>query len=48
MMIVRRMLGMLGCAPQPDADAVQIAVLRHQWQFYVGRWLSLGTRQQIG
>ena len=30
MMIVRRVLGMLGCGPRPDADAVEIAVLRHQ------------------
>src|ERR1044071_6257779 len=29
-MIVRRVLGMLGCGPTPDADAVEIAVLRHQ------------------
>jgi transposase InsO family protein len=29
-MIVRRVLGMLGCGPRPDADAVEIAVLRHQ------------------
>ncbi|MEH1130473.1 integrase core domain-containing protein [Micromonospora sp. CPCC 206061] len=29
-MIVRRVLGVLGCAPTPDADAVEIAVLRHQ------------------
>src|SRR5205823_8906368 len=27
---VRRVLGMLGCGPTPDADAVEIAVLRHQ------------------
>src|SRR5690348_16794298 len=30
LMIVRRVLGMLGCGPAPDADAVEIAVLRHQ------------------
>jgi putative transposase len=29
-MMVRRMLGVLGCGPAPDADAVEIAVLRHQ------------------
>src|SRR5262249_31407274 len=29
-MIVRRVLGVLGCDPSPDADAVEIAVLRHQ------------------
>src|SRR5437588_2110609 len=29
-MIVRRVLGVLGCGPAPDADAVEIAVLRHQ------------------
>jgi len=29
-MIVRRVLGVLGCGPTPDADAVEIAVLRHQ------------------
>jgi transposase len=29
-MIVRRVLGMLGCGPTPDADAVEIALLRHQ------------------
>ena len=29
LMIVRRVLGVLGCA-LPDADAVEIAVLRHQ------------------
>ena len=28
--IVRRVLGVLGCGPSPDADAVEIAVLRHQ------------------
>jgi putative transposase len=26
----RRVLGVLGCGPAPDADAVEIAVLRHQ------------------
>src|SRR6266480_1114006 len=30
LMIVRRVLGMLGCGSTPDADAVEIAVLRHQ------------------
>jgi putative transposase len=30
LMIVRRMLGVLGCGPAPQADAVEIAVLRHQ------------------
>lgn len=30
LMIVRRVLGVLGCGPSPDADAVEIAVLRHQ------------------
>jgi hypothetical protein len=30
LLIVRRVLGMLGCGPTPDADAVEIAVLRHQ------------------
>jgi hypothetical protein len=29
-MIVRRVLGILGCGATPDADAVEIAVLRHQ------------------
>ena len=29
-MIVRRVLGVFGCGPTPDADAVEIAVLRHQ------------------
>src|SRR5574342_1381447 len=29
-MIVRRLLGVLGRGPTPDADAVEIAVLRHQ------------------
>jgi transposase InsO family protein len=29
-MIVRQMLGALGCGPRPDADTVEIAVLRHQ------------------
>jgi hypothetical protein len=29
-MIVRRVLGVLACGPTPDADAVEIAVLRHQ------------------
>src|SRR5919205_2203285 len=30
LMIVRRVLGVLGRCPTPDADAVEIAVLRHQ------------------
>src|SRR5437763_14466491 len=30
LMIVRRVLGVLGLGPPPDADAVEIAVLRHQ------------------
>jgi Integrase core domain len=30
LMIVRRALAMLGCGPTPDADVVEIAVLRHQ------------------
>jgi putative transposase len=30
LMIVRRVLGALGCGPAPDADALEIAVLRHQ------------------
>jgi putative transposase len=30
LMIVRRVLGVLGCGSAPDADAVEIAVLRHQ------------------
>src|SRR5438034_1923726 len=30
LMIVRRVLGVLGCGPTTDADAVEIAVLRHQ------------------
>src|SRR2546423_15714964 len=30
LMIVRRVLGMLWCGPAPHADAVEIAVLRHQ------------------
>lgn len=29
LMIVRRMLGLLGCGLAPDADAVEIVVLRH-------------------
>jgi hypothetical protein len=29
-MIVRRVLGQLGCDPTPNAYAVEIAVLRHQ------------------
>src|SRR5947207_8298473 len=30
LMIVRRVLGVLGCGPTQDADEVEIAVLRHQ------------------
>jgi transposase InsO family protein len=30
LMIVRRVLRVLGCGPTPNADAVEIAVLRHQ------------------
>jgi hypothetical protein len=30
LLIVRRVLGVLGCGPSPNADAVEIAVLRHQ------------------
>jgi putative transposase len=30
LMIVRRVLDVLGCGPTPEADAVEIAVLRHQ------------------
>jgi putative transposase len=30
LMIVRRVLGVLGCGPMSNADAVEIAVLRHQ------------------
>jgi len=30
LMIVRWVLGVLACGPTPDADAVEIAVLRHQ------------------
>jgi hypothetical protein len=30
LMIVRRVLGVLGCGPPPNADAVEVAVLRHQ------------------
>src|SRR5919202_1070148 len=30
LMIVRRVLGVLGCGPTPDADAVENVVLRHQ------------------
>jgi hypothetical protein len=30
LMIVRRVLGVLGCGPTPEADAIEIAVLRHQ------------------
>jgi len=30
LLIVRRVLGMLGSGPTPDADAVEIAALRHQ------------------
>ncbi|MCA2216262.1 hypothetical protein [Jidongwangia harbinensis] len=31
LLIVRRVLGVLGCGPTPDADAVEIAVFRHQF-----------------
>jgi hypothetical protein len=30
LMIVRRVLGVQGCGPTRDEDAVEIAVLRHQ------------------
>jgi hypothetical protein len=30
LMIVRRVLGVLGFGPPPNADAMEIAVLRHQ------------------
>src|SRR5215469_9654949 len=30
LMIVRRVLGVLGCGPTPNADVVEIAVLGHQ------------------
>lgn len=30
LMIVRRVLGLLGCGPSPGADAVEIVVLRHR------------------
>jgi hypothetical protein len=30
LMIVRRVLSVLGCGPTPDANEVEIAVLRHQ------------------
>jgi hypothetical protein len=30
LMIVRRVLDLVGCGPTPDANAVEIAVLRHQ------------------
>jgi putative transposase len=30
LLIVRRVVGVLGCGPVPDADAVEIALLRHQ------------------
>ena len=30
LLIVRRVLGVLGCGPTPNADAVEIVVLRHQ------------------
>jgi putative transposase len=30
LMVVRRVLGVVGCGPPPNADAVEIAVLRHQ------------------
>jgi hypothetical protein len=31
LMIVRHVLGVLRCGPTPGADAVEIAVLRHQF-----------------
>ena len=30
LVIVRRMLGVLGCGPLPDANTLETAVLRHQ------------------
>ena len=30
LMVVRRMLGVIGLGASPDADAIEIAVLRHQ------------------
>jgi hypothetical protein len=30
LMLVRRMLGGLGCGPRPNANVVEIAVFRHQ------------------
>jgi hypothetical protein len=30
LMVVRRLLGVLGFGPTPDANEVEIAVLRHQ------------------
>ena len=30
LMIVRRLVGVIGCGPSPDANVVEIAVLRHQ------------------
>jgi hypothetical protein len=30
LLIVRRVLGVFGCGPPPEADVVEIAVLRHQ------------------
>jgi hypothetical protein len=30
LMVVRRVLGVFGCGPTPDANEVEIAVLRHQ------------------
>jgi hypothetical protein len=29
-LVLRRLLGMVGCGPAPDAKDVEIAVLRHQ------------------
>src|SRR5919106_1175533 len=30
LLVLRRVLGMVGCGPSPDAKDVEIAVLRHQ------------------
>jgi putative transposase len=30
LMLVRRLVSVLGCGPTPDANVVEIAVLRHQ------------------
>jgi hypothetical protein len=48
LMIVRRVLGVLGWGQTPDADAVEIAVLRHQLGVLPGRWPGRGTRRRIG